>query len=331
MSARRVREIGLIVLGLIQTHALAQAANPASRPSVSDLSIRVRLASEQPPPTAVQVEVLTENGLPAYQDFTHADGRVDFSLVPEGRYRLRVSGTGYETLVTEPFTILHNEHQHTEIVHIKPTSKDERTSPESVISAYDLSVPKEAQELVDKASELFANGEDDAATKALRKAIAIYPKYARAYYNLAAVLARKKDVQGAREAFEQSLQINDKFVPSMIGMARMDFAVPDLPKALQWVEKATAIEPNNLDALTTLASIQFYQGNFTDSVATVNRIHALPHRGYGEAHLIAAEVYQKQGENAKALAECALFLKEDPQSPKAEQVRRGMKVLAERR
>jgi len=279
----------------------------------------------------VQVQLVTDDGIALTQDFSHDDGRVEFRMINEGRYRIRVSGSGFETTTTDPFTILHNEHLHNEIVYITPTQKAQPSSAQPLVSAYDLNVPEKAREHLEKAADAFAKGEVDKAIESIRKAIDIYPQYAQAYNNLGVALISKGDPTGAERAFADALNINDKFVPAMINVARMRFKTQNLVQAAELVQKSVALEPNNLEALALWANIAFYQGNYSDVTNAVNRIHALPHEGFAEAHLIAAEAYQKQEKNDQSLNECSLFLKEAPNSPRAEQVRRGMKVIASRK
>jgi Tfp pilus assembly protein PilF len=175
--------------------------------------------------------------------------------------------------------------------------------------------------------EQFEAGSADEAIKSLKAAIAIYPQYARAYNNLGIVLISKGDLAGAGKAFDDSLKADGKFVPAMINSARLSFRQQDLPKAHGFADRALTVEPLNPEALTLLANVQFYEGKYADAAATVIRIHAVPHEGYAEAHLIAAEAYRKTGNNRQAIEECNLFLKEDPKNPRAEQVRNAMKQL----
>lgn len=315
---------------LMPCPASSQAINPGTRPSQSDLTVRLRLPNEQPPPYPIEVQLLTVSGLPVSETFSHGDGRADFRDVPEGNYRLRVSGADYETVLSEPFSILHNEHMHTEAVHVTPKPPKGTQPGSNPISASELQVPEKARNLFQKSVEQFEAGAADYAIQSLKAAIAVYPAYARAYNNIGIVLISKGDLAGAKKAFGDSLKADEKFVPAMINAARLALRQQDLPQAQGYAERAIALEPLNPEALTLLATAQFYQGKYENAVTTVNRIQTVPHEGFADAHLIAAEAYQKTGNNRQALDECRLFLKENPNSPRAEQVRSAMKVLEAR-
>lgn len=308
---------------------MAQAPSPNTHASQSDLSIRVHLPNEQPPPYPIQVELISSSGIPITQAFTHGDGRADFRDITEGTYRVRVSGSDYVTITSDPFTILHNEHLHNESIHINPKPANDQ-KPNKPISAGELQIPEKARNLLQKAAQQFDNGAADEAMQSLRSAIVIYPQYAQAYNNLGVVLISKDDAPGAMEAFQKALKADEKFVPALINVARLQVRQHDLPKAQISVEQALTNEPLNPEALTLLANVQFYQGHYPEAVAAVNRLHAAPHESFADAHLVAAEALQKTGNNRQAIEQCRLFLKENPNSPRAEQVRNAIKVLAAR-
>lgn len=319
----------MMAVGVVDTSAQT-SGTPGTYSSRADLTIRVRLANEQTPPHPVEVELLTVNGIPIAQNFTHGDAEVRFRDTPEGSYRVKISGAEYETFTSDAFTILHNEGAHSETfrINMKPAVAAKANTP---ISASELQVPEKARDLFQKSVEQFESGAADEAIMSLQAAIAIYPQYARAYNNLGIVLISKGDLSGAGKAFDDSLKVDDKFVPAMINNARLSLRRQDLPKAHGFADRALTIEPLNPEALTLLANVQFYEAKYADAAVTVNRIHGVPHDGYAEAHLIAAEAYQKTGNNRMAIEECKLFLKESPKSPRAEQVRNAMKLLEARK
>jgi tetratricopeptide (TPR) repeat protein len=276
------------------------------------------------------VELLTLGGISITQTFTHGDGQAVLRDTPEGSYRVKVSGSEYETYTSDPFTILHNEGAHSETFRIN-LKAEAGERPNKTISTSELQVPQKAREGFEKAEKQFAAGATDDAVESLRKAIEIYPQYARAYNNLGVVLISKGDIPGAVDAFQKSIKVDDKFVPGMINLARLDLRQQEPAQAQTYSEKALAIEPTNPEALTLLAHAQFYQSRYAEAAATVGRLHALPHDGFADTHLVAAEAYQKLGKNEEALRECKAFLKENPNSPRAEQVRSAMKVLEARK
>ena len=126
------------------------------------------------------------------------------------------------------------------------------------------------------------------------------------------------------------MEVDAHFVPGFIILARMKTAAQNT-EAMGLLDKALAIDPNNLEALALLARLQFDRGDFDSALATVQKVHAQPHDHFAEVHLIAAEIYQKRNRNAEAIAESEMYLKEFPDSPHAPQVRAAMEQIKARK
>ena len=319
----------LAAILLIAMQASPQAQDLNAHPTEADLSIWVKLENEQIPTVPVQVQLLKLGGILVSQRFTNAEGRAEFPSVWEGTYQVKVGGNEYVQFTSAPFTILKHQRTHLEIMHV--TIKTEPgEKPNKLISAGELQIPEKARNLLQKAAQQFDKGAADEAMQSLRSAIAIYPRYAQAYNNLGVVLISKDDAPGAMEAFQNALKADEKFVPALVNVARLQVRLHDLPKAQTSLQNALTNEPLNAEALTLLANVQFYQGHYAEAVAAVNRLHAAPHEGFADAHLVAAEALQKTGNNQQAIEQCQMFLKESPNSQRAEQVRNAIKVLAAR-
>ena len=321
----------VIALCLAKAPLSAQIPSPNNYVSSSEVVVRVRLRSEQPPSLPVSVQLCAFDGVAVSETYTHGDARADFHDIKEGRYRIRVQGKGFVTYTSEPFDILHNEHSHNEVAYIDPTPEARGTSPAATVSTDDLNVPDKAKSQLEKASKAFSAGKVDSAILDIRKAIEIFPRYTQAYNNLGVALISKGDQTGAIQAFEESLKINERFTPARINLARLHLKAQNLQGAADSVQKVLEAEPRNLEALAISANIQFFQGRFDDALSTVRRIHAVPHADFADVHLIAAEVYQKQGNNAMALQECRTFLAEAPKSARVPQVRQAMAVIEARK
>lgn len=332
----KLQRIAKWALGIALTLCLAAAPLSAQTPSPnsyatrSDVVIRVRLRTEEPPPLPVSVQLCTQDGISIAQAFTHGDARADFRDIKEGRYRIRVEAAGYLTYLSEAFDILHNEHSHNEVAYIDP-APEVRERSAGTISADDLNIPEKARSQLEKGAKAFSTGKVEDAIQAIRKAIEIFPRYAQAYNNLGVALTSKGDHTAAGQAFAESIKINERFTPPRINVARLRLKTQDLQGAADSIQKVLELEPKNLEGLAVAAQVQFFQGRFEYALSNISRIHAVPHEEFADVHLIAAEVYQKRGDNAMALQECRTFLAEAPKSPRVPQVRKAMAVIEARK
>jgi tetratricopeptide (TPR) repeat protein len=152
---------------------------------------------------------------------------------------------------------------------------------------------------------------------------------AQAYNNLGVILINQGDKTAAKAAFDKAVQIDDQFAPGYVNLARLLVSNHE-SEAIAVLQKALIIDPNNLEGLALQARVQFNKGEFEEALATVNKVHAMPHEHFADVHLIAAEIYQKQNRNAEAVAESETYLKEFPDSPRASQVRQAIAQIRSR-
>lgn len=303
--------------------------NPPRPPNRITLTVRVKRPDGRALQIPAAVEVISSFGVSLAENFTHDDGLVEFLDIPSGTYRLRVSGAGLETVTGEPFDIGDNDRTHFESVAAR-FAPDASSSGSPTVSSQDFAVPAKARDEMEKGMDAFAKGDAKNAGLHIEQAIQIYPRYALAYYNLGVVLGSQGDRPAAEAAFQKSVEADTHFVPGFIILARMKSATENV-QAMGLLEKALAIDPNNLDALALLARLQFNRGDFDAALATVQKVHAQPHEHFADVHLIAAEIYQKRNRNAEALAESEMYLKESPDSPRAAQVRAAMEQIKARK
>jgi Tfp pilus assembly protein PilF len=327
------RIAGLLFIFFFSTISFSQIPTgpPPHPPNKLTLTVRIKLPNDQPIATAAQVQLISGMGSAISETFTHADGRVEFNDVAPGLYRLRVSGTDIETTTSDSFDIGDNDRTHSEIVYVNPTRVGSAVAAGTpTISSQQLNIPEKARIEMEKGMDAFSKGDSKKAAANMEKAIAMFPKYARAYNNLGVIRVNQGDKTAAKAAFEKSVQLDDHFAPGFVNLARLIVSNNE-SEATTMLQKALAIDPSNLEGLALQARMQFTRGEFQEALATINKVHAMPHENFADVHLIAAEIYQKENRNAEALAESESYLKEYPDSPRALQVREAMAQIKSRK
>jgi Tfp pilus assembly protein PilF len=175
--------------------------------------------------------------------------------------------------------------------------------------------------------ELMDKHEMEKANEHFQKALAIYPKYARAWNNVGVIKAKAGDRTGAKEAWEKAIEGDDRFSFAYFNLARMSIADKQPHEAELLLSKGLRSDPKNPEGLFLLASAQFLQSQFEQALLTARRVHVGEHKQYVDAHLVAAQALVKLGKSGDALEEYSTYLKEFPDSPKAAQVRQSMAQL----
>ncbi|MBV8631938.1 MAG: tetratricopeptide repeat protein [Silvibacterium sp.] len=290
--------------------------------------MRVLTDNERTIEVPIRLEVLSAQGL-LVATINIFGGDSPHVQVTSGKaYSLRVSGAGIETVTTPLFEISPMEGEHTETVHVKPSSQKQAGDPtpgSPTISVSEMNIPKKASAEMKKGLDAYSKGDMENAAAHFEKAAAEYPRYARAYDMLGAVAIKELDRSKARDLFLKSIQMDSSFYPAYVDLARMDVQDQRYAEAESLLEKAIALNPFTPDAVALLATAEFANREYDKALADVERTHALPnHEQFAEVHIMAGKVLKMQNQPDAAISQFQLFLKEKPQSPEAESVRNAI-------
>ena len=295
-----------------------------------DLSVRVVASNERSIQGQIQVEVLSPQGVLATVHVAGGES-AHFRVVSGKTYSLTISGTGIETITTPYFEIDPLEQQHTETVHVKPQNQNsagESTTGSPTISVSEMNIPKKASAEMNKGLDAYSQGDMKEAAAHFEKAIAEYPRYARGYHMLGVIAINSSNRVESRELFSKSIQADDTFFPAYVDLARMDLQDQNYSKAESLLAKVTAASPSMPEAMALLASTEFANKEYDKALADVQRTHALRnHEQFAEVHIMAGKVLQMQNHPNAAIAQFQLFLKEKPDSPEVESVRKALASL----
>ncbi len=302
------------------------AANPQNR-SVNTLRVDVAFADGGHVTSGVRVQL--KQGLvsaaPVEVEMTNSSGSVDFRGLPPGDYRVEVSGDGIQTTQSEVIHIEDGEVFGSQLVTVRKVAAPNSAAPPgglgNTVSVAELNVPKEAsQELARGDAEMQHNNWKKAAEH-FNKAVAIYPQYASAYYNLSVAYDHLGKSAVQRDALEKALKINDSLVPALVSLAHLEVAEHKPEQAKTFLDKAISADPINVEALALRVRVDFLQGHDLQTIADAQKIHEMPHQGYATVHYTAAAAFQRLNRIPEMLAQLQLFLQEDPKNPRADYVR----------
>jgi len=299
-----------------------------------DLLVRIRTIDERSLETPVQIQVLAPQGLITTANVV-GDQTVHFNVSSGKTYRLNVSGTGILTITTAYFDIEALEQRHTETVHVSAIDQKRtaNSAPGSAtISVSEMYIPNKASAEMKKGLDAYASGDLGTATTHFEKAASDYPRYARAYDMLGAIAMKGSDRTKARDMFTKSIQVDNTFSPAYVDLARLDLQDRRYGESESLLIKAISFNPTLPDAVALLATAEFANKEYDKALADVERTHALrDHEQYAEIHAMAGKVLRMQNNPDAAIAQFRLFLKEKPDSPEAENIRRAVAALGDGR
>jgi tetratricopeptide (TPR) repeat protein len=197
----------------------------------------------------------------------------------------------------------------------------------STVAVADLHVPDRARKEYEKALIPIQKEDWTNAKEHLLKATAIYPDYAAAYNDLGAVYARLGDRIREREALQEAIRVNHRFVPAYVNLAKLDVADRNFTDAETLLTSAVAADPKNAQNLMLLANVELLAGHFSAAITNCRKVHSLPHESQALTHYIAARALQQQNKPADALSEFQTFLDEEPSGSVTEAAQKEMAVL----
>jgi Ca-activated chloride channel homolog len=196
-----------------------------------------------------------------------------------------------------------------------------------VVSALDLEAPNNAIEQFNKASSLLKAQKSKEAIKYLEKAIQDDPKFVSAHIALGGAFLDQDDKAHAKSEYETAAKLDNKFAVSFLDLGRLAMSSNDFATAESELHKAVALRPTDPKILATLAYAQNSNREYAQTLQTVQKIHSLDHKGFANAHYIAASAAMSLKDYTAMERELNTFLIEDPSSEFAPVARNNLAIL----
>jgi tetratricopeptide (TPR) repeat protein len=196
-----------------------------------------------------------------------------------------------------------------------------------LVSALDLTAPNNAVEEFNRATSLLRAQKSREAIKHLHKAIADYPRFVLAHVALGVACVDQEDTVCAKSEFEAAAKLDDKFAGSFLHLGQLALSLNDFGAAQTALEKASSLSPKDVQILLRLAYAQQGTHEYRHALETVQRIHALDHKGMANGHYVAASAALALNDFDTMERELVFFLGEDPTNAFAPVARQNLEAL----
>jgi tetratricopeptide (TPR) repeat protein len=204
--------------------------------------------------------------------------------------------------------------------------------------------PKDARKAFEKGLGAENGGKLENARKDFEQAVAIYPKYLNAWFQLGAVLQKENQNDAARNAYLQATSIDPKFLPPYLSLSLMAYQARNWPEVLKLTSHLLDLNPLNQTAVTgyvlDLDPLNYAEAYFYNAVANYNldrmaeaEKSALAadrvdlRTRFPQLHLLLAEFSARKGNYARAIVELQTYLQLAPHANNAVQVRERLAAL----
>ena len=256
---------------------------------------------------------IKRNGRNVARAYTDSSGRATFQNVEIGAYTATISGVGLES-TTVNFSVDHDLTQ-TISAEVHKVPGEQHGVPGGLVDATELNVPKNARKEYEKGLQDFRDKKFDKAEKHFINALNEYPKLSSAWNNLGTVHMRRNNFSSANDCYHRALEENPNNTTAARNLALLLIMQSQSKEAEQIMRHAIALEPTHSESLTLLAYAELMNGKFDEAIATARKVHTGPTHMNSLAHLVAARALEAKKDNATAIEEYKLFLKEVPNAP----------------
>ena len=245
---------------------------------------------------------------------TDQNGRAEFDTIT-GLHRIRITGADIQTYEGE-VEIAYTESYHNEPIRVRrnTASSAATVAPDAggFVPAIRLKIPDNARKEFEKGSRALEDKNWASGREHFQAAIALYPDYDLAYNGLGFASSQLADIGAATQAFRKAIQLNDKFAGAQRNLARIMLSEHNYVEAALLLSQSLAVEPADPWALTNAAYAELQLHRFKEAADHATRVHALPHQGLSNAHVIAAYALDALGQRPEAIAQWKQYLEEDP-------------------
>jgi tetratricopeptide (TPR) repeat protein len=200
------------------------------------------------------------------------------------------------------------------------------------VSMTSMEAPPDARKAYVKGKQAAEKQDWDKARAQFEKAVAAYPKYASAWYDLGEVYERKQQFEDAARSYRESLAADPKYVkpyPRLVALAAVEKKWREVS---EWSDRLISLDPLNFPAAYYFNMVaNFNLRNF--AVAERSARETLKrdeqHR-YPKAHHLLGLILAKMGDSAAASEQLREYLKLAPGASDTALVRKQLTEIERR-
>ncbi len=328
---RHAAPLALLVM-LITPVSFAQRSVPVGRPgdpeAKIEIIVHVLFTNETHAGEHITVLLESPGGGAMAQAFTNSEGKAAFTNVRPGQYVIRVRDQTIKETATRVLN-LEYERTHHEFIRAEPRdSRDASFSTPPPAPAAVVKIPDKARKEFEKGNSALSAGDTQKARQHYEKAVQLYPQFAMAYNNLAALYLKSKDFTRAREALNNALKADPDLAFTKANLIRLALLERNFPEATRLADQALTQEPNSPEFLFLMCQAQFFSGNFDQALVYARKVCANPHQEFEMAHILAGRALEAQHRAEEARAEYGRLVQESPSAPEAAEAGRSLARLA---
>jgi tetratricopeptide (TPR) repeat protein len=197
------------------------------------------------------------------------------------------------------------------------------------VSATTALAPKDARKAYEKGLEAAGKKNPDEAQKNFEKAVALYPKYAAAWFALGQINEQREHAEEARKAYEQSIASDSKFVPPYERLSFMALKESKWQDLADTTNRMLQLNPYDYPSAYYLSGVANLQLQHLDVAEKSAReaIRLDPLKKNARAHYVLGLILAQKQEFTTSAASLHTFLDADPNAPDVDFVRKQLEQV----
>lgn len=195
------------------------------------------------------------------------------------------------------------------------------------VSVAELQVPKQARKAARQASEALAERDFPKAEKCIEKALAEYPRYAKALALRGIVRLDQGKPEEAREALEQAVETDPNYPMAYFALGAAYNALSRFDDAQRVLDRGLRIQPGSWQGYFELGKANLGRGRPQDALRELNRAQRLAPDDFALLHVVKAHANLMLENYTEATAELKLYLRRDPDGPNAKYARDALEKV----
>jgi tetratricopeptide (TPR) repeat protein len=292
---------------------------------------------QRSPITQIPVELINDVNSVIQRTRTDGSGRFFFSGVPSGRFVIRVLplGTNFEEQTQEieiggigalgrPVS----DHAQKDFYLRLRRDKANADTVNEVLFVQD--VPDNARKLYEKGMSDLESSRIDEGVEELRKSLELFPTYYLALEKLGLIYLSQEKYENAVEILTRMVTVNPRSFNGWYGLSYANYALEKSGAAVESGKKAVSLDSNSVNALLILGVSQRQAKQYEEAEKSLVKAKKLDKGKTSDIYWNLALLYAHNLKRLKDAAnELELYLKINPNSPNAENVKKLIKQFLE--
>jgi len=291
----------------------ARANHPGDNSGLLTITGNLYFEEGRRPVPGVSVELRNTAGELLETATTTATGSFEFHGLGRKWYSVSVELSGYEPAAASIDMSLSSTT--TLEIYLKRKSDDTASPKAKSISAHELTIPRNARDLLDSGKRKLYVGKDaPGALRDFQKAVAAAPNYYEAYYQIAMAqlaLGRRDD---AEAAFRKSIEMSgDTFGEAEIGLGRSVLDRGDFLQAEKMIRRGLELKSDAWAGHYELARALAGENRIPEAQKSAEEARSLA-PNVAVVYELLASIHFREKDYAALLADLDAYIKLDPDS-----------------